>query len=169
MHEESFFADPRTWVATAFIVFFVLFGRRIWAVLAAMLDARADAVRAELAEAQRLRQEAEAMLADASARREAAMAEAQALLSGAKDEAARLATAAEAEARTAAGRRERMALDRIAAAEKAAVDEVRHAAAEIAGMAAEQVIRQELTPEADGTLIDHAIGGLANALGHRAA
>jgi len=169
MHEPSFFADPRTWVAAAFVVFFVLLGRTIWAALTAMLDARADAVRAELAEAQRLRQEAEAMLADASARREAALAEAQALLSGAKDEAARLAAAAEAEAESTAERRERMAMDRIAAAEKAAVDEVRIAAAEIAGMAAERVIAQELTAEADGALIDHAIGGLPNALGRRAA
>jgi F-type H+-transporting ATPase subunit b len=169
MHEASFFADPRTWVAAAFIVFFALLGKKLWAAVAGMLDARADAVRAELAEAQRLRGEAEAMLADASARREAALIEAQALLSGARDEAARLAAAAEADARTAAERRERMAMDRIAAAEKAAVDEVRLAAAEIAGAAAERVIREELTPEADAALIDHAIGGLPNALGRRAA
>ena len=64
MHEESFFADPRTWVAAAFVVFFVLLGRTLWRAMAGMLDARADAVRAELAEAQRLRGEAEAMLAD---------------------------------------------------------------------------------------------------------
>jgi F-type H+-transporting ATPase subunit b len=169
MHEESFFADPRNWVAAAFIVFFVLLGRTLWRAVTGMLDARADAVRAELAEAQRLRGEAEALLADASARREAALIEAQALLNGAKDEAARLAAAAEVEARTAAERRERMAMDRIAAAEKAAVDDVRLAAAEIAGAAAERVIRQEVTAEADGALIDHAIGGLATALGRRAA
>jgi F-type H+-transporting ATPase subunit b len=169
MHEETFFSDSRTWVAIAFVLFFVLLGRTIWKALTAMLDQRADAIRAELAEAQRLRQEAEAMLADANARRELALAEAQALLSGAKGEAARLAAAAEAEAKSAAERRERMAMDRIAAAEKAAVDEVRFAAAAIAGTAAELVIAQELTPEADGALIDHAIGGLPNALGRRAA
>ncbi len=169
MHAEPFFADPRNWVAAAFIIFFLLFGTRIWKVVAAMLDARADAVRAELAEAQRLREEAEAMLADATRRRESALAEAEALLAGAKDEAARLAVAAQDEAMAAAERRERMAMDRIAAAEKAAVDDVRHAAAEIAAAAAERVIRAELTPEADGALIDHAIGGLPNALGRRAA
>ena len=127
------------------------------------------AVRAELEEAQRLRQEAEALLADAAARREAALKDAAALLAGAKAEAARLAAAAEEEARLAAERRERMALDRIAAAEKAAVDDVRHAAAEIAAAAAARVIRQELTAQDDGALIDRAIGRLAGALGHRAA
>jgi len=120
-------------------------------------------------QALRDREEAEAMLADASARREAALAEAQALLSGAKDEAARLAAAAEAEAKSTAERRERMAMDRIAAAEKAAVDEVRLTAADIAGVAAGQVIRKELTAADDAALIDRAIGGLAGALGHRAA
>jgi F-type H+-transporting ATPase subunit b len=169
MPEGSFLTDQRTWVAAAFVVFFVLFGRRLWAALVGMLDARADGVRAELEQAQRLRQEAEAMLADATVRRAAALAEAEKLLASAKDEAARLAAAAEAEARAAAERRERMALERIAAAEKAAVDEVRLAAADIAGVAAEQVIRKELTAADDGALIDRAIGGLAGALGHRAA
>jgi len=169
MHEVSFFSDSRTWVAAAVVVFFVLFGGKMWTALTALLDKRADAIRAELAEAQRLRQEAEVMLADANARRALALTEAQALLDGAKGEAARLAAAAEAEAIAAAGRRERMAMDRIAAAEKAAVDEVRIAAAAIAAAAAERVISQELTPEADGALIDHAIGGLPNAMGRRAA
>jgi F-type H+-transporting ATPase subunit b len=77
MHEESFFAEPRTWVALAFIVFFVLFGRKLWGVIAAMLDDRTAKIRAELDEAARLRTEAEAMLKDAQARRDAATAEAK--------------------------------------------------------------------------------------------
>jgi F-type H+-transporting ATPase subunit b len=169
MHEESFFTDPRSWIAAAFLVFFAFLGKKIWIALTAMLDQRADAVRAELAEAQRLRQEAEAMLAEANARREAVMDEAEALLEGAKTEAARLAAAAADEARAAAERRERIAMDRIAAAEKAAIDDVRAAAATIAATATEQVIRRDLTPEADGALIDRAIGELPAALGRRAA
>ncbi|MBU6499663.1 MAG: ATP synthase F0 subunit B, partial [Rhodospirillales bacterium] len=76
MHEESFFQNPRAWVAIAFVIFFVLFGRKIWTALTAILDKRTEAVRGELAEAQRLRGEAEAMLKDASVRRETAMADA---------------------------------------------------------------------------------------------
>lgn len=169
MHEASFFAEPPNWVAIAYVVFFLLAGRRLWAVIAKLLDDRAAAVRAELDEAKRLREEAEALLRDATARREAALAEAGALLKGAQAEAARLAAAAEAEAKAAAERRERMAIDRIAAAEKAAVDEVRLAAADVASIATERVIRDGLTSDADATLIDHAIGGLAGALARRAA
>ena len=94
MQEESFFADPRTWVAVAFVIFFGALGPKIWGALAGMLDKRTEPVKGELAEAARLRQEAETMLADASRQRAEALAEAKALLDGAKAEAARLARAA---------------------------------------------------------------------------
>jgi F-type H+-transporting ATPase subunit b len=160
----EFFAEPRSWVAIAFVVFFVLFGGKLWGVIRDILDKRAETVRAELAEAQRLRNEAEALLRDARARRETALADAQRLLDGAKTEARRLSEAAAAEAEASAARRERMALDRIAAAEKAAVDEVRLAAADIAAKAAERVIREGLTPDANAALVDRAISGLPAAL-----
>lgn len=169
MHEANFFAEPANWVALAYIVFFLLLGRKLWSVVTGLLDARTNAIRAELDEAKRLREEAEAMLRDANARRVAAIADAKALLEGARAEATRLAAAAEADAKATAARRERMALDRIAAAEKAAVDEVRIAAAEVAAIAAERVIREDLTEAADAALIDTAIGGLPAALGRRAA
>jgi len=169
MQEESFFADPRTWVAVAFVIFVAVLGPKLWKALAGMLDKRTETVRAELAEAARLRKEAEAMLADASRQRANALTEAKALLEGAKTEAARLAKAAAEEAEASARRREKMAMDRISAAEKSAVDSVRFAAAEIAAQAAEQAIREGLSAEADGQLIDRAIGGLNTALAPRRA
>ena len=160
----EFFAEPRSWVAIAFVVFFVLFGKKLWTVVRDLLDQRAETVRAELAEAKRLRNEAEAMLRDARVRRETALTDAKKLLDGARAEAVRLAAAAAADAEASASRRERMALDRIAAAEKAAVDEVRLAAAEIAATAAERVIRDGLTADANAALVDHAIAALPAAL-----
>ena len=168
MH-ESFWANPRTWVGIAFVIFVVLFGRKIWQALARMLDARTASVRASLDEAARLRTEAEAMLRDAEARRTAAIADAKRLLEGAQAQAAQVAAAATAEAETAARRRERMALDRIAAAEKAALDEVRLAAAEVATAAARQMLAEGLSADADGRLVDHAISQLPAALAARRA
>jgi F-type H+-transporting ATPase subunit b len=168
MHEEpGFFAEPRNWVIIAFVLFFVLFGRKLWSALAQMLDDRAAKVRTELEEAARLRQEAEAMLRDAEARRAEALREAQAMIDGAKNEAGRVAAAAAAEAEAAARRREQMALDRIAAAEKAAVEDVRAAAVEVATAAARQVISEGLSAEADARLIDTAITRLPGALAGR--
>ena len=168
-HHESFFADPRSWVAIAFVIFFVIFGKKIWAALTAMLDKRAETIRVELAEAERLRSEAEAMLKDAEARRTTALAEAEALIAGAKREAERLAAAALAEAEQSAQRRERMAMDRISAAEKAAVDEVRLAAADIAASAARIVIAETLSADASGAIVDKAIAQLPQALSGKAA
>ena len=169
-HEASFFAEPRNWVVLAFVLFFVLFGRKIWGALAGLLDARGVAVKAELEEASRLRREAESMLRDAEKQRADALTEAKALIQGAQQEAARLSAAASAEAEASAKRREQMAMDRIAAAEKAAVDDVRLAAADVATSAARQVIAQGLTVETDAVLIDQAINQLPTALaGRRAA
>jgi F-type H+-transporting ATPase subunit b len=167
MHEESFFAEPRNWVIIAFFLFFIIFGRKLWSALTQMLDDRAAKVRVELEEAARLRQEAEAMLRDAEARRAEALREAKALIDGAQAEAGRVAAAAAAEAEAAARRREQMAMDRIAAAEKAAVDEVRLTAVEVATVAARQVIAEGLTADADSQLIDHAITQLPSALAAR--
>jgi F-type H+-transporting ATPase subunit b len=164
MQQETLWSNPRTWVGVAFILFFVIFGRRLWAVISKLLDDHTAAVRAELEEASRLRREAETMLRDAKARRVAALAEAKALIEGAKAQAERVSAATAAEAAESASRRERMAMDRIAAAEKAAVDEVRQTAAEIATVAARRLLAEGLTAEADAGLIDHAIAGLPQAL-----
>lgn len=169
MHGDSFLTDPYAWVAISFVIFWVLLGRKAWAALTDILDKRAETIRAELAEASRLRQEAEKMLRDATAQREEAMANAQKLLEGAKAEAARLAALAASEAANAAKRREKMAMDRIAAAEKSAVDDVRTIAADVAATAAASIIRDTLTDSADAVLIDRGIAGLPAALASKRA
>lgn len=170
MHNEpGFFAEPRNWVVLAFILFFVLFGNKLWRVLAGLLDARATAVKAELEEAARLRREAESMLRDAEKQRADALADAKALIEGARAEAGRVTAAAASDAEASAKRREQMAIDRITAAEKAAVDDVRLTAAEVATTAARQVLSEGLTGGADSALIDQAITQLPAALASRRA
>lgn len=166
-HHDSLFADPRFWVGVAFVVFFVIFGRKAWGILTAILDKRGLQIRAELDEAARLRREAEALLVDAKAQRETALREAESMLAHARKEAARVGEAARDEAAAAATRRERMAMDRISAAEKAAISDVRLAAADIAARAAGQVIAESFDGAADGHLIDQSIQGLPAALASR--
>lgn len=169
-HHESLLSDPRFWVSVAFVIFFLIFGRRIWTSVSAVLDKRGLAIRAELDEAARLRREAETLLVDARAQREEALKQAEATLAHARTEAARMGEAARADATAAAARREQMATDRIAAAEKAAVNDVRLAAADIAARAAGAVLRHGFGPEADSHLVDRAIQGLPAAMsGRRAA
>ena len=152
------------WVFVAIVIFAVLFARRIGTPITGMLDRRADAVREALAEAARLKAEAEAMLADAKARQEQAARDARDILAAAHDEAARLARDLRQEAEAAAHWRERLALDRINAAEQAAVNEVRGAAIEIASQATAQTLREDLSADADAAMVDRAIAGLPAAL-----
>ncbi len=163
MH-DNLLSDPHVWEAVSFVLFFLLLGKTIWSKLTGMLDARGEAVKAELAEASRLRTEAEAMLRQAEADRTAALAEAQQMLDRARAEALRVAEAAGVEAEAAAKRRERMAMDRIASAEAGAIADVRNTAAEIATAAARAVISQQLDANADAQLIDRAVAELPSAL-----
>ncbi len=166
-NEPGFFAEPRNWVGLAFILFFVLFGKRLWGILAGLLDARATAVKAEIEEAIRLRREAESMLRDAEKQRATALADAKAMIEGAHAEAGRVTAAAAAETEASAKRREQMAIDRIAAAERAAVDDVRLTAVDVATTAARQVLTEGLAGDTDSGLIDHAITQLPAALSAR--
>lgn len=168
-HDTGLLTDPKTWIAIAFIIFFVLAGRKLWASVTGILDQRTEEIRAELDEASRLRREAEIMLQDARTRREQALQDAQRMLETARAEAARVGETARAEAAASTTRREQMAMDRISAAEQAAVTDVRMAAADIAARAAHEVIRGGLTSEGDAQLIDRAIQGLPAALTSRRA
>ena len=53
-HEPGFFAEPANWVVLAFFLFFLLFGKKLWAALTGMLDQRAVSVRAGLCAGLRL-------------------------------------------------------------------------------------------------------------------
>ncbi len=163
-HYEHFWLDPKFWVAVSFVVFLLLVGRMAWARITGMLDGRAERVRMELAEASRLRTEAEALLKQAEADRAAALVEARELLERAQAEAGRVAEAAAADAEVSAKRRERMALDRIAAAEAGAIAEVRSAATDIAIAAARNVIAEKIDAKADAKLIDSAVSSLPEKL-----
>ena len=167
MTVQALLHAPTFWYSVAFVLFFVVFGRRLWRPLAAMLDNRAATVRLDLDEAARLRREAEAMLAEARQEREAALADAQRMVERARIEAGRIAEAARAEADSSAARRERIAHDRIQAAERAAVAEVRSVAADIATEAARAVVAEALTTEADAGLVDRAIAALPAAFATR--
>jgi F-type H+-transporting ATPase subunit b len=158
------FADPKFWVAASFVLFVAIFGKLAWSRITAMLDGRGARIAEELAEAARLREQAQAMLRQAEADRARALQEAQDMVARARAEAERVAAQTAADAQAAATRRERMAMDRIAAAEAAAVAEVRSAAAEVAGAAARAVIAEGFTAEADAAMIDASVAELPKAL-----
>jgi F-type H+-transporting ATPase subunit b len=104
------------------------------------IDKRQARIKAELDEAVRLREEAQAVLADFERRGREAEAEAASIVAGAKAEAERLAVEAKAKMEDFVVRRTKMAEAKIAQAEAQALADVRSAAADTAVAAAEKIL-----------------------------
>jgi F-type H+-transporting ATPase subunit b len=131
-------------VAVGFILFVLLLGYMgVHKKLTGALDDRAQKIRAELAEAQRLREEAAAVLASFEKKRGEAEAEAQAIVTHARAEAEQLARDAAERLAEFITRRTAQAENKIAAAEAQASLDVRAAAADAAVRAAEVVLSTE--------------------------
>ena len=133
------------WVGVAFFIFIgILAYFGVPKAIVTALDARGEKVARELAEARRLRAEAEKLLAEYEAKRKAAETEAASIIAAANEEAKRLAAEAEAKLNDFVTRRTKSAEDKIALAESQAEAEVRAAAAEAATKAAEVIIRAQV-------------------------
>jgi F-type H+-transporting ATPase subunit b len=143
--------EPEDWVAIAFLIFIgglVYLG--VHRKLTAALDQRQARIKAELDEARRLRDEAQALLADYQGKQHEAERDAEAIIASAKAEADRLAAEAKAKMEEFVARRTKMAETKIAQAEAQALADVRAAAADAAIAAAEKI----LTSTAKGKVAD---------------
>jgi F-type H+-transporting ATPase subunit b len=118
--------------------------------IAEALDHRRDRIKAELDEARRLREEAQALLAHYRQKQKEAEGEAAAILTSAKADAERMTLEAEAKMSEFVARRTKMAEAKIAQAESQALADVRAAAADAAVTAAERILKDT----AKGNLAD---------------
>ncbi|HTR82992.1 MAG TPA: ATP synthase F0 subunit B [Reyranella sp.] len=164
MHEPSFWANPETWVAVAFLLFVVLLGKVLWTKITELLDKRSAAIAKALGDAERLR--AEALLAKGEAERTLAQAtaEADAILGLAREEVARMEARAKASLENAIALREQQARDRIAQSEAAASKHVRDTAVDVALSATRALLREQVGSGKAGSLVDEAIAELPRRL-----
>lgn len=156
--------EPEFWVAVAFVIFVALAGKKIYVAVGKLLDERGAKIRAELEEAERLRAEAEKLLADYQRKQREAMKDAQAILDAAREEAARVRKEAAASLEAHLKRRERAAVEQIAQAEAHAVAEVRNQAIELAISAAKLALAESLDAARAGALIDQSLADLEKRL-----
>lgn len=153
------------WVAVAFFLFVgLLLWMKVPGMMAAGLDQRADAIRKELDEARRLREEAQDLLADYQQKQRRADDEAKAIIEQAEREASALKAQSEAALKESIERRSRIAEDKIARAEAQAIAEVRGAVIEAATTAAERVMQARVQGEAASGLVDASIRELKGKL-----
>lgn len=154
-------ADPVFWVMIAFFGFIaLLIYYRAPALVTKALDARADAIRNELDEARRLRDEAQSLLADYQRKSREAENEAKAILEQAKREGEALAAETRKNLSESVERRTKLAEEKIARAEAQAVSEVRASAVENAIAAAEKILKTRATGATASGLIESSIRDL---------
>lgn len=135
--------DAEFFVAVGFTIFLgVLIRAGAHKKLVAAIDARVDRIKAELAEAERLRREAEVLLASFEQKRVEAEAEAKTIVATARLEADLIAAEARQRLDEFVARGEKQVAAKIAQAEAQASAEVRAVAADAAVMIAESVLRK---------------------------
>jgi F-type H+-transporting ATPase subunit b len=133
--------EAENWVVVAFLLFIaLLFYLGVHRKIAVALDQRQARIKGELDEARRLREEAQALLAEFERKGRAAEGEAAAIIAGAKAEAERLAAEAKTRMEDFVARRTKMAEAKITQAEAQALADVRSAAADAAVAAAEKIL-----------------------------
>ncbi len=148
------------WVFIAFLILVGAVFKKVTAAIASGLDARAGRIRAQLEEAEKLREDAQALLADYQRKQRAAAQEAEAIVAQAKNEAQRMREQAQADLEQALKRREQQALQKIAQAEAEALDEVRKQAVDLALAASARLMADNLDDERAARLVDDAIKDL---------
>ncbi|HTJ64242.1 MAG TPA: F0F1 ATP synthase subunit B [Alphaproteobacteria bacterium] len=154
------FHDPEFWVLVGFLIFFGLLGRTFWKLMRDGLDGRAAKVKEQLAEATRLRTEAQQILESYRQKQNQAVKDAADILQAAKEEAERMRLEGEAELKRSIAAREAQAKDRIAQAEQAAIQSVKALAADIAIRAATSLVAESIDKDGAAALVDQAIDDL---------
>ena len=161
----EFLQEPEVWVGVGFVLVIALL---VYVgapkLIGGMLDARSAAIKAELDEARRLREEAAALLEGFKQKAAGAEKEAEAIVVEAKAEAERFAQESRVALKSLIERRAQSAQDKIAQAEAAALAEIRALAADAATAAAEKIIVARMDAKRTGELIAQSIKDLPSKL-----
>lgn len=158
----AFGLNPGAWVALAVLLVFALLGwKKVHHAIGKALDSKIALIRDQLAEAESLRKEAEALKAEYEAKAASVDKDREAMLVRAKHEADEIVAKAKVDAESLIERRTRMAEDKIAAEERTAIEQLRAAAADAASKAAAKIIAERHDASTDAKLVDQAIKEIA--------
>lgn len=152
------------WVLIAFLILVGAVAKKVWAALTAGLDARAGRIKSHLDEAEKLRDDAQSLLAEYQRKQHAAAEEAAGIVAQAKAEAERIREQAEADLEQALKRREQQAIEKIAQAEAEALGEVRNQAVDLAMAASRRLLADNIDEGKAAGLVDEAIKDLSGRL-----
>lgn len=150
--------DATFWATVALVIFLgILFYIKVPAKITGSLDDRAEGIRKELDDARKLREEAQALLADYQRRQREAEQEAEGIIAAAEREAELLQNDAKAKIEDYIARRTKMAEQKITQAEAQAAADVKAAAVDLAMAAAETVLTNQISGKEATALMDKSI------------
>ena len=150
--------SDKTAILVGFLLFLaVLAWYRVPAMVTAMLDKRADGIKAQLDEAREAREEAQKTLASFERKTSESKREADTIVERARADAKRASEQAKVDLQESIARKLKSAEERIAQVEAAATREVRNAASTAAVAAASEVLGQKMDGAKAGSLIDDGI------------
>ena len=154
---DTLLHDTYFWVGVSFVIFMALFAKFVMPFILGGLDKRSAAIQAQLDQANQLRAEAEALLAESKRKHEAAEKETAHLLTQAQKDADALRSNAETELKQAIERRTAQAEANIKRAETEAVQQIRTQLVDIATETARQVISAQLKDAKEDPAIARAL------------
>lgn len=157
----GFLTAPMAISLAMIVVLAIMVWKKVPAAIGRALDSKIALIRDQLAEAETLRKEAEALKAEYEAKARSADQDREALLERARHEADEIVAKAKTDAEALVERRTRMAEDKIAAEERSAVEQLRAAAADAASKAAARLIAERHDAATDAQLVDRAIKEIA--------
>ena len=149
------------WTLITFVTLLIVLWKFAWKTIATKLDERADKIEGDLAEARKLREEAEALKAEYQKKAAAAEKDAKAIVARAEEEADSIVAKAAVDAKEMVARKKAMAEAKIAAEQRQAVDELKALAANAAAASAAKIIADKGDADADAKMIDEAIARTA--------
>lgn len=153
------------WVFICMLAFLgILVYLKVPGMIIGALDRRSEKIRADLENARRLREEAQALLADYQRKFSGAEEEAQAIIDQARREAEVMAEDAKARMEDYVARRTKAVEQRIAQAEAAAISQVKARAVDVAAAAAARIVAEKSEGKIGDRLVDEAIKGLKSRL-----
>ncbi len=152
------------WVGFSFVLFVLLavkFGSK--PILGA-LDKKIAQIKADIETAERLRQEAAALLAEFQQKQEDAQKTAAKIIEQAKASALAVQQAAEAELSETMARREAQLAERLKRIEEKAIADLQNHAADLAVKATHEIVQKTLDDKAGNRLIDQAVQSVSKYL-----
>lgn len=156
--------DTNIWVGFSFVLFVAAVIKFAGKGIVGALDKKIGQIKDEIATAERLKAEAQALLADFESKQRDAEKAAATIIEQARESALSLQKMAEANLAESMERREVQLSERLKRIEEKAIADIQNHAAELAIKATREIVEKTLDDKANTRLVDQAIASVAKYL-----